>query len=134
MRKKISMAILVLLLSVNLISCNKVEIHEDVNEEVAKDAMQLVNTINKNVKNKVSLEKVSEEDEDIIFRYASKYIDEDNIMPLKLSQADEDIVTMASSSLIKYAKGIALESDIKELEENEDLMMKFIETGKPAGE
>jgi len=117
-----------------LVACGGTKIHENVDESVAKDSMQVMDRIIYNIDKGISIEEVSEEDNSLFERYFDKYIEGEDIFSPKLEGVDYDIYIMASGSLVTYAKGASLESDKESIKENNDLMMKLIKTGKAAGE
>lgn len=117
-----------------LVACGSTKVHDNVDEQVAEDSMQVMDRVIKNVKDDVAIEDVSEDDHELFERYTNKYIDQTDAVPIELEGVDKDITSMASDSLVKYAKGASLESDKETIKENEEYMLKFIESGKAAGE
>ncbi len=116
--------------SLFLLSCGNVKIHENVDEDLAKDAMQVVEAIIKNVEDGVQIEEVSVEDDALFESYYNKYLNGDSALPIQDFQgADKTIEIMASGSLVKYSKGISLESDKESLMENKRIMIESIESG-----
>lgn len=126
--------LILLLLALVLVACDSPKIHENVDEGVANDSIQLMEMILKNADDGISIEDVNEDDEKLFISYKKKYIDEDVTIPLNLNKAEEDIVLMASASLVAFANGLSLESDKDRVKENNEYMIEFIESGKGAGE
>src|SRR5690625_4834652 len=94
-----------------LAACNGIKIHENVDESVANDSVQVMDRILYNIDKGTPIEEVSEEDDSLFERYFDKYIEKNDILSPELEGVDYDIYTMASGSLVKYAKGAYLESD-----------------------
>ncbi len=118
-----------------LVGCgNNVKIHENVNEQVAKDSMQVMDRILYNIDKDIAIEDVSEDDHKLFERFTNKYIDKTDTIPVDLEGVDKSVNIMAAASLVTYAKGVSLESDKEDIKENYEYMMDFIETGKAAGE
>ena len=130
LRKVLFILIAVLLLT----ACGEVKIHENVDEQVAKDSMQVMDIILYNIENDIPIEDASKEDHEVFERFTNKYIDKTDVIPIELDGVDDSVNIMAAGSLVKYAKGASLESDKADIQENYDYMIKFIETGKAAGE
>ncbi|MBO1003752.1 hypothetical protein [Pseudogracilibacillus auburnensis] len=130
MKKYLLMFVALLLLT----ACGEVKIHENVDEQVAKDSMQVMDRILDNIDKDLPIEDVSEDDHKLFERFTNKYIEKTDVIPIELDGVDESIYLMASGGLIKYAKGASLESDKEDIKENYEYMIKFIETGKAAGE
>ncbi|GGN59399.1 lipoprotein [Oceanobacillus indicireducens] len=126
MRKYLFILLSILILA----ACGEVKIHENVDEEVAKDSMQVMDRIFENIDNGIAIEDVSENDHKLFERFTNKYIDKTDTIPIELDGVDYSISLMASDSLIKYAKGASLESDKAVIEENYEYMMRYIEEGE----
>lgn len=113
-----------------LVACGDLEIHESVNEQAAEDALKVMDRIMYYIDKDIPIEDVKEEDHKLFERFTEKYIDESDVIPNNLDDIDKSINVLASSSLVKYAKGAALESDKKDIKDNYELMIDFIENGK----
>lgn len=121
--------ILGLFIIVMLVAC-KPKIHDDVNDGVAEDSIQVMDAIMDNIEEGTPIEKVSDEDDTLFERYYSKYIDEDSDYYEELEGIDDNIKIMAAGSLVGYSKGSLLESDKKDVQESYDLMIEYIEDGE----
>ena len=117
-----------------LVACGNVKIHENVDEQVAKDSMQVMDRIIYNIDKDIPIEDVEDDDHELFERFTNKYIDKSDTIPVDLEGVDKSVNVMASGSLVKYAKGASLESDKEDIKESYDTMIEFIETGKAAGE
>lgn len=127
--KKLFFVLVAILL---LAGCGKVKIHENVNEQVAEDSMQVMDRILYNIDKDIPIDSISEQDEKLFERFTNKYIDKTDVIPVDLDGVDRSINIMATASLVKYAKGVSLESDKDEIKENYDYMIQFIEEGESA--
>lgn len=128
--KKVLLLGLILLLA----GCGGPNIHENVDKEVAKDSIQVMERILYNIDNDTAIEDVSEDDHRLFERFTNKYINETDVLPVELEGVDKSINTMATGSLVSYAKGVSLESDKEDIRENYDYMMQFIEEGESASD
>lgn len=128
--KKITLLIAV---SFILVACGSVKIHENVNKDIAKDAIQVMDRITYNVNKDIQIEDVSDKDDKLFERYTNKYIEKTDTIPIKIEGVDKSIIAMSSASLVRYAKGANLTSDKENIKENKEYMNEFIETGIEAG-
>ncbi len=126
--------ILLLMAAMFLVACGDVKIHENVDEQVAEDSIQVMDRIIDNIENDIDIEDASEDDHKVFERYTNKYIDKTDTIPIDLDGVNESISVMAAGSLVKYAKGASLESDKEDIKENYEYMIQFIEEGKSASE
>jgi len=126
--------LILLLAAMFLVACGNVKIHENVDEQVAKDSMQVMDRIIYNIDKDIPIEDVEDDDHELFERFTNKYIDKSDTIPVDLEGVDKSVNVMASGSLVKYAKGASLESDKEDIKESYDTMIEFIETGKAAGE
>src|SRR5690625_887990 len=125
--------ILILLIAiVFLVACGEVKVHDNVDAQVAKDSIQVMDRIMYNVDKEIPIEEVDEKDDRIFERYYERYIGEEDTIPLNLEVVDESIVVMGSASLVRYAKGASLESDKEYILENHESMLEYLETGESA--
>lgn len=124
--------LILLMAAMFLVACGNVKVHENVDEQVANDSMQVMDRIIYNIDEDIPIEDVEEEDHKLFERFTNKYIDKTDTIPIELDGVDESINTMAAGSLVKYAKGASLESDKESIKENYDYMIKFIEEGESA--
>jgi len=120
----------IILLVMLLSACGSGKVHESVDEGIAKDARQVMDRIKYNVDKGIAIEDVSDEDDKLFDNYTKKYIDENSLYKSGYKDVEEDILIMSSGSLVKYAKGISLESEIETLKDNEEIMEECITTGK----
>lgn len=125
---------LLLLLPILLMACGSVKIHENVDEEHAKDAMQVMDRISYYVDKEISIEDVDEKDHLLFERYTNKYIEKTDVIPVNLEGVDKSINIMATAALVRYAKGATLESDKEDIKESYDYMIQFIKEGKSASD
>lgn len=119
----------VILVALFLSACNDdVKIHEDVDEEVAKDALQLMDIVTKNVDEGITYE--DSDDKGTVDEYYKKYLGEFSYRKDLYSGVDEDILIIANATATRYIDGITLETEIDSLKESEERLKEFISTGE----
>ncbi|GIO22443.1 hypothetical protein [Oceanobacillus sp. J11TS1] len=124
MKKVLFILLLVLFLS----ACGNVEIHEDVNEEVAKDALQLMDVVTTNVDKGIAYE--DSDDKGTVDEYYKKYLGEFSTKKGIYSGVNEDILIIANATTVRYMDGITLETEKENLKESEERLKEFISTGE----
>ncbi|UTR15508.1 hypothetical protein MM221_02650 [Salipaludibacillus sp. LMS25] len=118
-----------ILMGVLLVGCNQVSIHENVNEDLANDAMQVMDIIAEAIESDTVLENLPEEDIYKLYGFKDKYDDNDMLFEV-FSDADEDIITFVLGSTGKYANSKLIQSDTDDLMENREAVIAMIESGK----
>jgi len=126
--------LLFLLAAALLLTACGTKIHKNVDAQVAEDSMQIMDRILYNIDNGTPIEDISEDDYRLFERFTNKYIEKTDVISVELDGVDRSINTMTAGSLIKYAKGVALESDKEDIEDNYELMVQFIEEGESASD
>lgn len=124
---------IMILLTVMLLTACSVEIHEDVDEEVASDALQLMETVVKNVNKDILYEDASTHDRNIVDSYYDKYIGEFSSKKGLYDGVNEDILIISNATAVRYMKGITLDTEKDELKESEKRLKEFITTGEGYG-
>lgn len=123
-------AIIVFVVTILLVACGDVKTHKNVDEELAKDSIQVMDRILENVEKDISIEDVDNKDNALFESYFNKYMEDDEILkPSKYSGANNDVYIFTGGTLVTYSKGISLDSDKEKIKENYEYMMKAIETG-----
>ncbi|MBP1967993.1 putative S18 family serine protease [Virgibacillus natechei] len=124
---------ILLMLSLSLIllsACNSVNIHEDVDEEVAEDALQLMDVVTTNVDKGTLYEDASSEDQNVVDSYYSKYMGEFSTKKDLYDDVDEDILIISNATTARYMEGITLETEKDSLKDSEERLKEFVESGE----
>ena len=127
MKKVLGIGIILLIM---LVGCSNVQIHDDVDEEVANDALQLMDVVTKNVDKGTLYEDASSKDRNIVDSYYDKYIGKFNTKKGIYDGVDDDILIISKATTVKFKKGITLETEKEDLKESESNLKEFISTGK----
>lgn len=121
----------VLLLSIVLLAaCGETNIHEDVDEEVAKDALQLMDVVTKNVDKGILYEDADSNDKNVVDTYYDKYMGEFSTKKGLYDGVNEDILIISNATTVRYMEGITLETEKESLKDSESNLKEFISTGE----
>ncbi len=127
--------LIVLLALVLLVACgDDITIHDNVDKELAKDVMQVMDRIVYNVDNNIEYEDISTDDEKLFKQFQKKYEDDEGF-PVDHYEGVNDMIRICGSvSLYKYMEGISFDSDKEFIKQTNVDAIKYIETGKTIGE
>lgn len=120
--------LLIAVLSTLLVGCNDTKIHENVNEEVATDALQLMDAVVKNVDKGVAYEDA--DSKDVVDNYYDKYMGRFSTKKDLYDKVNEDILIIANATAARYKEGISLETEKEELKEDQQQLKEFVSTGQ----
>lgn len=114
-----------------LVSCgSNVKIHENVDEEVAKDALQLMEVVTRNVDKGILYEDANSNDRNVVDSYYDKYIGQFSTKKDLYDDVNKDILIIANATAVRYMKGITLETEKEDLKDSEKRLKEFITTGE----
>src|SRR5690625_265952 len=113
-----------------LVACGDVKVHEDVDEEVAKDVLQLMDVVTKNVDKDILYEDASSNDKNLVDTYYKKYLGEFSIKKDLYDGVNEDILIISNATAVRYEQGITLDTEKDDLKESEERLKEFVKTGK----
>lgn len=122
--------ILLVIAAMFLVACGDVKVHEDVNEEVAEDALQLMKVVTKNVDKDTLYEDASSNDKNVVDSYYKKYIGEFSTKKSLYDGVDEDILIVSNATAVRYMDGITLETEKEDLKDSNDTLKEFVESGQ----
>lgn len=121
--------ILLLIAAMFLVACGNVKVHENVDEEVAEDATQLMDVVTKNVKKDILYEEADSKDKNVVDSYYDKYIGKFSTKKDLYDGVNEDILIISNATAVSYKDGITLETEKEDLKESKNTLKRFIETG-----
>ncbi|WBX80133.1 hypothetical protein PD280_21450 [Virgibacillus salarius] len=127
MRELLVLGVIVIVM---LAGCSsETKIHENINEELAKDSLQVMSIIEKAVEQDQTSDELDDSDYKKLVSYKDKYLNpEDSFMVI--CEADDDIITFTLGTISQYSNSGLLESDKKDFLENKENVEKIIEQGK----
>lgn len=128
--KRLTIALGILMLTVVLSACGDLNVHDDVDEELAEDSWQMMVVVSKNVDKDIMYEDAESEDKNIVDSYYDKYAGEFSTLDGIFEGVDEDISIIANATVVKYKQGITLDTEKEDLEDSKDNMKEFIESGE----
>lgn len=120
----------ILMAAIMLVACGDPKIHDNVNEEVASDALQLMNVITKNVNKGIIYEDADGNDKNVVDTYYDKYMGEFSTKKNLYDGVDKDILIIANATAVRYKEGITLETEIKDLKNSKERLEEFVKTGE----
>lgn len=113
-----------------LSSCGQVEIHENVDEELASDALQLAEVVTENIDKGNLYEDADGTDKNVVDSYYDKYIGEFSTNKGLYDGVNEDITIIANAIAVRYKQGVTLETEKEDLKEDSERLKEFISTGE----
>lgn len=113
-----------------MVGCGEVKVHENVNEDLANDSLQVMNIIEEAANSDTIIDDLADEDLMKLVGFQEKYHENDMLF-VTFSEADENIITFTVGSSSKYSKSKLIDSDVKEFTENKEAIEAMIESGKP---
>ncbi len=112
---------------------NETKIHENINEELAQDSLQVMSIIEKSVEQDHTSDELDDSDYKKLFSYKNKYLNQEDSF-MVIGEADDDIITFTLGTISRYSDSGLLESDKKDFLENKENVEKIIEQGKKFAE
>lgn len=125
--KKILFICLVTLL---LVGCSgEIKIDENINEELAKGSLQVMNIIEKAAQEDKTSDELNDSNYKKLVSYQNKYVNPEESF-MVLGEADEDIIVFALAAISKYSDSGLLASDKEDFLESKEIINKIIKQGK----
>ncbi|WP_155974832.1 hypothetical protein [Virgibacillus sp. CM-4] len=124
------LVVLSILITLMLFGCsNETKIHENINEELAQDSLQVMSIIEKAVEQDQTSDELDDSDYKKLVSYKDKYLNPDDSFVV-IGEADDDIITFTLGTISQYSDSGLLESDKKDFLKNKENVEKIIEQGK----
>lgn len=121
---------LLILIVLFLAACGKTKIHENVDEELAKDALQLMEVVTNNVDKGILYEDADSNDKSVIDGYYDKYLGKFSTKKGSYEGVNEHISIIANATYARYIDGISLDTEKDNLKESEERLKEFISSGE----
>lgn|SRR5699024_2420922 len=112
-----------------LVACNDMKIHENVDEDLAEDSIQVMNILDNALEEDVLVDDLPKEDVSKLNSYGDKYNESDRETTLIFNGTEEDIITFSLGTITRYTMYTGLESDEKVILDGKDSIEEMIKTG-----
>lgn len=122
--------LILLMAAMFLAACRGPKIHENVNDEVAKDALQLMDVVTKNVDKGILYEDANNNDKNVVDTYYNKYMGQFSTKKDLYDGVDEDILIISNATAARYMEGITLDTEKEDLKDSEQRLREFVKSGK----
>lgn len=118
-----------LLISLLLVACGDIKIHENVDEDLANDSIQVIDVILNNINKDIDFDEMEEKEMSLIEKYKNKHGDVTSAYNL-YNELNGSIVFYTGAIISNYEDGIPFESDKERINFMKETVEDIIITGE----